>query len=86
MGGWDARTAPSLVEVTGIVRELEAYAAWQATHGQWRLTVSDLLQGVRHSGQLYDDGAFHSTRLAASPRHARVRLQFEVPLINPPKE
>lgn len=79
-GGWNARTAQSLVEVTGIVRELEAYAAWQATHGKWRLTLSDVLHPVRRTGQLYDDGDYASARMTASPRHARVRLQFEAPI------
>jgi outer membrane receptor for ferrienterochelin and colicins len=79
-GSWNARTAQSLVEVTGIVRDLEAYAAWQASHGKWRLTLSDLLHPVRHGGQLYDDGSDASMRMVATPRHARVRLQFEAPI------
>ena len=80
VGGWDARTAQALVETTGIVRDLEAYAAWQATHGTWRLTLSDLLHRARAGGQAYDDGVVTTTRMVATPRPARVRLQFEAPI------
>jgi outer membrane receptor for ferrienterochelin and colicin len=75
--GWRARTAPALTEDNGVVRELEAYTAWQAARGQWRLTLADLLHPTRHYGQVYDDGTTASTRRFAVPRHVAVRLQYE---------
>jgi outer membrane receptor protein involved in Fe transport len=80
VGGWLARTAPALTEDNGIVRELEAYTAWQAARGQWRLTLADLLHPTRHYGQVYDDGTTASTRRFAVPRHVAVRLQYEAPI------
>jgi outer membrane receptor protein involved in Fe transport len=77
-GGYRARTAPALTEVNGVLRELEAYAAWQARRGQWRLTLSDLLHRNRNSGRIYDDGA--SARLSTTTRHSGLRLQYETPI------
>jgi outer membrane receptor protein involved in Fe transport len=80
VGGWRARTAQSLTEISGVVRELEAYASWQAARGQWRLTLTDLLHPTRHYGQVYDDGSFASARMFSNPRHGAVRLQYELPI------
>jgi outer membrane receptor for ferrienterochelin and colicin len=80
VGSWRARTAPSLTEDNGIVRELEAYTAWQGARGQWRLTLGDLLHPTRHDGQVYDDGSTASTRRFAAPRRAAIRLQYEAPI------
>jgi outer membrane receptor protein involved in Fe transport len=79
-GGYRARTAPALTEVNGVLRELEAYAAWQARRGQWRLTLSDLLHRNRNSGRIYDDGASASARLSTTTRHSGLRLQYETPI------
>lgn len=77
-GGWPARTAQSLVQETGAVRELEAYAAWPAAGGRLRLTVANLLQSTRHAGQRYDDGLYASTRLSAVTQRPLFRFQYEV--------
>lgn len=65
VGGWRASTAPGLTDTTGVVRELEAYAAWPAAGGRWRLTVANLLRPDRHSGLRYDDGIEANDRLTA---------------------
>jgi hypothetical protein len=77
-GGWRARTAQSLVQETGVVRELETYAAWPAAGGRLRLTVANLLQSTRHGGQRYDDGLYASTRLSSAVQRPLVRVQYEV--------
>jgi outer membrane receptor protein involved in Fe transport len=79
-GGYRARNAAALTEVNGVLRELEAYAAWQAGRGQWRLTLSDLLHRDRRDGRIYDDGASASARLSATPQHSGLRLQYETPI------
>jgi hypothetical protein len=63
-----------------VLRELEAYAAWQTGRGQWRLTLSGLLHPDRHDGRVYDDGASASARLFTTPRHSGLRLQYEAPI------
>lgn len=78
VGGWPARTAQSLVQETGVVRELEAYAAWPAAAGRFRLSLANLLQSTRHSGQRYDDGLYASSRLSALTQRPLFRLQYEV--------
>jgi len=78
--GWNARTAQALLETTGVLRELEAYAAWRSAGGQWRLTLSDLLHQTRRSGQVYDDGSSASARLTTTPQRAGIRLQYEAAL------
>lgn len=78
--GWRARTAQSLTQLTGIVRELEVYAALQTTQGQWRATLSNLLHHPSRTGQLYDDGMYSSTRLSTSPKTSLIRIQYEVRL------
>jgi outer membrane receptor for ferrienterochelin and colicin len=80
VGGWDARTAQSLTQVTGVLRELEAYASWQTRRGSWRLAVSDVLHPTGHYGRVYDDGTSASERLFSSPHHIAVRLQYEAPI------
>ncbi|TFW35838.1 TonB-dependent receptor [Massilia horti] len=80
VGGYRARTAQALTEASGVLRELEAYAAWQAGDGQWRLGFANLLHRPRHNGQVYDDGTTASTRLFNNPRHLAVRLQYETRL------
>jgi outer membrane receptor for ferrienterochelin and colicin len=79
-GGYRARNAAALTEVNGVLRELEAYAAWQAGRGQWRLTLSDLLHRDRRDGRIYDDGASASARLSTTPQHSGLRLQYETPI------
>ena len=78
VGGWRARTAQSLVQETGVVRELEAYTTWQAAGGRWRLAVANLPQSARHTGQRYDDGLYASTRLSSGAQRPLFRLQYEV--------
>ena len=78
VGGWRARTAQSLVQETGVVRELEAYATWPAAGGRLRLTVANLLQSTRLAGQRYDDGLYASTRLSAGEQRPLFRFQYEV--------
>jgi outer membrane receptor for ferrienterochelin and colicin len=80
VGGWDARTAQSLTQLTGVLRELEAYAVWQARRGSWRLTLSDVLHPVGRYGRVYDDGTSANERLFSSPHHVAVRLQYEAPI------
>jgi len=78
VGGWRARTAQSLVQETGVVRELEAYATWPAAGGRLRLAVANLLQSTRHTGQRYVDGLYASTRLSSAAQRPLVRLQYEL--------
>ena len=78
VGGWRASTAPGLTDTTGVVHELEAYAAWPAAGGRWRLTVANLLRPDRHSGLRYDDGIEANDRLTARAQHPLLRLQFEL--------
>ena len=78
VGGWRARTAQSLVQETGVVRELEAYTTWQAAGGRWRLAVANLPQSTRHTGQRYDDGLYASSRLSSGAQRPLFRLQYEV--------
>ena len=78
VGGWRARTSQSLVQETGVVRELEAYASWPAAGGRLRLTLGNLLQSARRSGQRYDDGLYASTRLSADTQRPLVRIQYEI--------
>ncbi|KQQ33351.1 hypothetical protein ASF61_09700 [Duganella sp. Leaf126] len=78
VGGWRAATAQSLTDTTGVVRELEAYAAWPAAGGHWRLTLANLLRPDRRSAVRYDDGVDSSERYTARPQHPLVRLQYEV--------
>jgi outer membrane receptor for ferrienterochelin and colicins len=80
VGGSRARAAPALTVVTGIQRELEAYASWRAARGQWRLTLTDLLHQGRHSARVYDDGTTASARWIATPRHPRLQLHYETGL------
>jgi outer membrane receptor for ferrienterochelin and colicins len=75
-----ARVAPSLVTVDGLVRELEAYAAWSASGAQWRLTLTDVLRHSRRDGQLYRDASLFEQRVVSTPRRAAVRLQVEMPI------
>lgn len=75
-----ARVAPSLTTVSGMVRELEAYAAWSAAGAQWRLTLPDLLQRPRRESQVYRDAALFEQRIVATPRRAALRLQVETPM------
>ena len=75
--GWRARTAQSLTEETGRVRELEAYAGWPAIGGRMRLGVANMLQSHRQTGRIYDDGLYASSRLTSSRQHRLIRLQFE---------
>jgi outer membrane receptor for ferrienterochelin and colicins len=75
-----ARVAPSLVTVSGMVRELEAYAAWSAGGAQWRLTLPDLLRRSARDSQLYQDAALFEQRVVSTPRRAAVRLQVEMPI------
>ena len=77
-GGWRARTSQSLVQETGVARELEAYATWPAAGGRLRLTVANLLQSTRLAGQRYDDGLQASTRLSSSAQRPVFRFQYEV--------
>ncbi|USX29459.1 TonB-dependent receptor [Oxalobacteraceae bacterium OTU3CINTB1] len=78
VGGWRARTAQSLVQETGVVRELEAYATWPAAGGRLRLTVANLLQSARNSGKRYNDGLYASTRLSLDEQRPVFRFQYEV--------
>lgn len=78
VGGWRARTSQSLVQETGVVRELEAYASWPAAGGRLRLTLANLLQSTRLSGQRYDDGLYTSTRLSAGTQRPLIRIQYEL--------
>jgi len=78
VGGWQARTAQSLVQETGVVRELETYASWPAAGGRLRFTVANLLQSARYTGQRYDDRLYASTRLSAGRERPLFRLQYEV--------
>lgn len=78
VGGWRARTSQSLVQETGVVRELEAHASWPAAGGRLRLTLANLLQSTRISGQRYDDGLYTSTRLSAGTQRPLVRIQYEI--------
>jgi hypothetical protein len=80
VGGWRARTAPGLTDISGIARTLETYAAWQGAGGQWRLTFSDLLHPVQQDGRVYDSGSIDSSRLFHKPHYGSVRLQFEAPI------
>ena len=75
-----ARVAPSLVTVSSMVRELEAYAAWSAGGAQWRLTLPDLLRRTSRDSQLYQDAALFEQRVISTPRRAALRLQVETPI------
>jgi outer membrane receptor for ferrienterochelin and colicins len=75
-----ARVAPALSMVSGMVRELEAYAAWSGAGAQWRLTLPDVLRRTRHDGQTYRDGALIEERAVSTARRAAVRLQVETPM------
>lgn len=77
VGGWRAQTAPSLTVDTGLVRELEAYLAWPAASGKFRLALANLLHGARRTGQHYDDGSYFSQRLSSTAQHPLMRLQYE---------
>lgn len=80
VGANTARVTPALTAIEGAVRELEAYAAWPANGGQWRVTLPDLLRRTRRGGQLYADGTVLEQRLVATPRRAALRVQFEAAL------
>ncbi|WP_338764252.1 TonB-dependent receptor [Massilia sp. METH4] len=80
VGGWQARSAPDLVQSTGMRRELEAYASWRATGGQWKATLAGVPHMVNRDGQYYDDGTTATVRQSAAPRHATFRLQYEAAL------
>jgi len=80
VGANTARVAPALTSITGMVRELEAYAAWPAAGAQWRLTLPDLLRRAGREGQLYQDGMLFERRIVTTPRRAAVRLQVELPM------
>jgi len=75
-----ARVAPSLVTVSGMVRELEAYAAWSAVGAQWRLTLPDLLRRSARDSQLYQDAVLFEQRVTSTRRRAALRLQVEMPI------
>ena len=75
-----ARVAPSLTSSTGMVRELEAYAARSAAGAQWRLTLPDVLRRSARDSQIYRDAVLLQQRFVATPRRAAVRLQVELPI------
>lgn len=76
--GWRARTALFLIQQTGVVRELEAYASWPTAGGRLRLTLGNVVQSARRSGQHYDDGSYASTRRSAVTQRPLVRVQYEM--------
>jgi len=73
-----ARVAPSLTSSTGMVRELEAYAAWSAAGAQWRLTLPDVLRRTGRESQIYQDAALLQQRFVGTPRRTALRLQVEL--------
>jgi hypothetical protein len=80
VGANTARVAPALASVSGMLRQLEAYAAWPAAGAQWRLTLPDLLRRAGREGQSYQDGTLSEQRSVTTPRRAAVRLQVEMPI------
>ncbi|RYF03636.1 MAG: TonB-dependent receptor [Oxalobacteraceae bacterium] len=75
-----ARVAPRLTSSTGMVRELEAYAAWSAAGAQWRLALPDVLRPSARESQVYQDAALLQQRFVGTPRRAALRLQVELPI------
>ncbi|QGZ40646.1 outer membrane receptor for ferrienterochelin and colicin [Pseudoduganella flava] len=80
-GAGTARTSATQWRERGTLRQLTAYASWQAGHGvTLRLTGTDLLNATPYDVLRFDDGATAVRRATVTSGGRTLRLAAEVPL------